>query len=449
MAGGVVDGQAVSAAVTDPAFIYKNADDSTIYKLGLQNPAGGSGPILYDDIQQALNTLDTATGSTQSVPGTTYSAPANTVTDGDNYPTAIKDLADKFDPTTGHTHDGTAGNGPKISGPNIDNVPLQGVFQQGVDLSAVTGTSSNVTTQLAGHPVSTGITVEGVVSTAPNNKTVLRKASNDQEIVDASGNTVYGRLTYSSGTWTQSYYSEIAGVETAYTFSATDVRWYYQELFNPFNPAFPTYSELAIIPSDNVTADVIPATTALQGKVLLSSTAPADIASAGAAGTANATVANANHTHKGVASAAVSAPLYGAVTFTGGNGITASQTGQQIGFDLYSFPTTHATSVGLPDNTGPSQFYAARVDQNSGFFINYIMSRGTNFRAGTIWVLTDGTTPNDPAETIESEIGDCGVTWTTSQSVVAGHLSVLLNFTTTSTGTAAKISCDIYNLTTP
>lgn len=228
--GGVTDGQAVNASVTNSAFLEKNGDDSTQYKLGLQK-ASGSGPILYDDIQLALNTLDTASGSTQSVPGTVYSATPSTVADGDNYQTAVQKLANKFDPVTGHTHSGAAGDGPMVS---------------------------------------------------------------------------------------------------------------------------------------------------------------------------------------------------------------------SVGF-----PKSHITSVTLTDNSGPTLLTSVRVDQNVGFWIDYVITRGTNFRVGKVNVITDGTTPNSAAETIYSEIGDCGITWTVNQQTIGGHLSVVLSYTTTSTGTNAKISYDMYNYSTP
>jgi len=116
LAGGIIDGQPVNAAVTNPAFIFKNADDSTTHILGLQNTDISNGPFLFTSIQKALNTLDTASGSTESVPGTAYGAPAGTITNGDNYQTALKKVADKFHATTGHQHTGAAGDGPILVG---------------------------------------------------------------------------------------------------------------------------------------------------------------------------------------------------------------------------------------------------------------------------------------------------------------------------------------------
>lgn len=94
MAGGVADGQAVSQAITNPAFLIKNADDFTVNKIGLKDPAGVSGPILYDNAQRALNTLDTTTGATETVAGTNYGTPpAGTILNGDSHQTALNKIA--------------------------------------------------------------------------------------------------------------------------------------------------------------------------------------------------------------------------------------------------------------------------------------------------------------------------------------------------------------------
>ncbi len=73
---------------------------------------------------------------------------------------------------------------------------------------------------------------------------------------------------------------------------------------------------------------MIVATASLKGKVQLANSAAADIANTGATGTANATVANADHVHKGVFSFAKSGgtAVFGAVTISGGLGITLTQT---------------------------------------------------------------------------------------------------------------------------
>lgn len=110
---GVVDGQPVNQAVTNPAFLFKNGDDVTTYKLGLNRPADAPA---VDSAQGAINKLYTATGASEAATGTAYGAPANTITNGDSHELALKKLADKFDEILGHNHDGTPGNGVLITG---------------------------------------------------------------------------------------------------------------------------------------------------------------------------------------------------------------------------------------------------------------------------------------------------------------------------------------------
>lgn len=302
----IFDGQAVDAANSNPAWLDAQTDDVALGKIGLENTDPVSGKYVANT-QRYLNNIGTTIGLDTSgnyvaeadPNGRTYSATPNTINDGDSHKLALSTLANKFDPSTGHAHSGAAGDGAPIVAANLSSVPLRGYFLQGLDLSSVSGGSWDVSTEMTGKTASAGITSEGVVVTAPYNKVVLKNSAGDS-FEDGSGNTVYARLTEAAGVWTLTFYVDISGTETAYSFvSPEDVTWYFQELFNPMvNP--PVYSELAIIPSDNPTQDVATATTGLQGKVLLSSTAPSAIAATGAAGTANATVANADHTHEGV-----------------------------------------------------------------------------------------------------------------------------------------------------
>lgn len=108
---GVLDGQAVSAAVTNPAFINKNVDDSMPNKLGLSRALSGA---TIADIQATANKLYAATGASESQTGTVYNATASTITNGDPYQTALTKVANKFDPATGHMHTGAAGDGPVL-----------------------------------------------------------------------------------------------------------------------------------------------------------------------------------------------------------------------------------------------------------------------------------------------------------------------------------------------
>jgi hypothetical protein len=109
---GVSDGQAVSQAITNPAFINKNVNDTMPNTLGFNHPL--SGPSIAD-IQQAVNNIYNATGVSESTSGTVYNATPNTISNGDSYEVALAILANKFAGATGHNHDGTDGQGPPIA----------------------------------------------------------------------------------------------------------------------------------------------------------------------------------------------------------------------------------------------------------------------------------------------------------------------------------------------
>ncbi len=294
----VNDGQPVSAAITNPAFISKNTSDQMPNQLDFIDATPSSGPSIIN-IQKQQNSFASFIG--MAINGIYNLLPSWATTNRGLSTNTIKQRIEAidtaFDPSTGHYHTGAAGDGPLINALGLSNIPLIGYGLQGTDLVAVTGTSTDVSAQFTGYVPSTGSTIQGVVVNAPYNKIILRNSVDDQAFEDASGNTVYGRLTESVGVWTLSYYSEIAGVETAYTFASSGVRLYFQLLAPVLSATAPIYSPLFYVPSSNATADIITATTTLQGKTQLATVAQ-DIAAATSAGTANATVANADHTHK-------------------------------------------------------------------------------------------------------------------------------------------------------
>lgn len=356
--GGVLDGQAVSAAVTNPAFLDANGDDTGVGKITLANTDPVSGATV-DSLQKEHNSAASFMGKAinsdkDDLPAWTTSVVGTGV---DPLFERADALTERFDATTGHIHDGTAGEGPKVEAINIDAVPLRGFVLQGADIIGVTGSSSDVSSSFTGKTPGGSAFVEGVVTAAPQNKVVIRRASGaneDDSFLDTLGNVVYGRLTEAVGVWTLSYYVLLSGVETAYSFAvSSDVRYYYQEIFNPLGGNAPVYSEFASIPSDNATADILTATTTIQGKVQLATTAQ-PVGSSSSAGTANASVANENHTHAGVHSVAKSgdAALLGDVTFTGANGTTLTQTSQNIEISSPALSTATPSAIASTGSAG-------------------------------------------------------------------------------------------------
>lgn len=114
--GGVLDGQPVNQTITNPAFLFKNADDTSTVRYTLNAPS--SGPQL-DNVQNTVNVLLDGVGGTQSNPATAYAGvPDNTIFPGDTHNLALIELANKYFGAAsagGHTHDGTDGQGPPIA----------------------------------------------------------------------------------------------------------------------------------------------------------------------------------------------------------------------------------------------------------------------------------------------------------------------------------------------
>lgn len=358
---GVLNGQAVDATITNAAFLEKNQDSTGIGEVTLASTTPGAGAQV-DSLQREHNSAASFMG--KALNSLVTDLPAWVNNDVGTATDPLFDRADalteRFNDTTGHNHDGTAGNGGPISSSDIINTPLRGYVRQGVDILGVTGSNSTVTLDFSGFTPGGSTSAVGVVTDPPWNKVVIRQATGaDQDDVfkDSSGNVVYGRLTFALGVWALSYYVNLSGTETAYSFAvSSDVRYYYQEIFNPLDASAspPVFSEFAVIPSDNQTVDVITATTSLQGKVSLSSSAPGAIASSGSAGTANAIVANANHTHEGVHSVKASgySQLLGDVEIAGSGGATVTQATSIITVDAPALSSTAPADVGSASSIG-------------------------------------------------------------------------------------------------
>lgn len=113
----VTDGQAVSAAVTNPAFIDAQIDDTAAGIIGFLNTAPASGGEI-DNIQGEANGLDAFTGRTpNSGPATVPSYTNNQVgTAGDPLATRADALTQRFSGASGHHHNGVDGQAAKLPG---------------------------------------------------------------------------------------------------------------------------------------------------------------------------------------------------------------------------------------------------------------------------------------------------------------------------------------------
>lgn len=388
---GVASGSPVSASNTNNAFIDANADDTGLGKYTLANTESVSGSTV-NNIQEAHNAISSYSG--MPLNSAKDIVPAWTNNDVGASTDPLKTRADlltqKFNDTSGHKHTGGAGDAPPIDAVDLASVVLKGYYRQGVDQVGVTGTSTDVSADMVGAIPSTSQTIKGVVVNAPYNLVFIRQASgaatNDQ-YTDLLGNVVYGRITESAGTWTLSYYVDLSGVETAYNFTvASDVRWYYQQLYNPIADNI-VYSDLANIPSDNATADVTYATASMAGKILLANAAPGAIASSGATGSSTRAALQ-DHTHEGVHSNQIDGdPIEGKgdVVFKAGTGVVLSWSGGKILIDALGgvgFQETPGGVVnGVNDTFGPL-FYTPSSSDSVWVFVDGIL------RPNTEWSLS-------------------------------------------------------------
>lgn len=142
---GVLNGQPVSAPITNPAFINKNINDTMPNILGFTNPEGPS----ISDIQAAANRLYTATGASESQSGTNYNATPGTITNGVNYQTSLQTLAGKFAPATGHFHTGADGDGPILD--VVLSLAVTGATPQIGDIVLIPGTGIIMTQPFTGQ----------------------------------------------------------------------------------------------------------------------------------------------------------------------------------------------------------------------------------------------------------------------------------------------------------
>lgn len=95
-------------------------------------------------------------------------------------------------------------------------------------------TSIVVTSAFAGMVNGGSDTVAGVYTTAPQNKIYLRNRATGKAFEDSTttARQIIGRLTYSTGVWTITFYTIVAGSEVVYDFTGNvdvganfDFRW--------------------------------------------------------------------------------------------------------------------------------------------------------------------------------------------------------------------------------
>jgi hypothetical protein len=259
----VVDTNPVNAAYTNSKLMSRTSDTSTTGKIALLN----SGSPTLNDTQKDINDIFDAVGMAgeNDANANLYSS-NEVIVDGESYKESIVRLDEEFHETTGHNHDGTSGNGPKIAAGNLAGFNNYFAEFQSKTITAASGTTFNVSSNFSGESPGGGTSNIGVITTAPYNKISIVNASTLTAIEDAGGQRVYARLTEAATVWTLSFYTNEAGVETAHNLSATDILIvYYQVYTAETRPTIPSNPlEFGTL---DITGDVVDATVSQRGVV--------------------------------------------------------------------------------------------------------------------------------------------------------------------------------------
>lgn len=261
----ISDGQKVDATNSNAAWMSRTSNTDTIGEVDLLNASYTNLISLQRIITEALSALGVSNEAATDSNANTYSSNTTGINTLDRK-AAIGVLDALFNGASGHTHDGTDGQGAQIDANDLDN--FNNLFTEfGEDTySSASGTSIDVSTEFSGKSSGGDANTEGVLTTAPTNYIQLIESTTGQEIEDSEGLRVYGRLTESAGTWTLSFYVNDAGVETAHNLSSQDINFLYREVFDAANR--PTIgANVATYDSLQVIADIPDASASQRGAV--------------------------------------------------------------------------------------------------------------------------------------------------------------------------------------
>ena len=195
----VVNGQIANQTTFNNAFLSRTAAaTSTVAKLRLENSAIPASGAAIDNAQQAINETFDAVGMS-GIGDTTrkdYSS-NNALANGDSHKVSLGKLDLKFGGFgVGHAHTGSVGDGDKVSASSLADYNDYFVVLQSITVPSASGTTFDVTSLMAGRNPGGGTAVEGVLTSAPDNRGLILSSTQLDYIEDpVGGERVYARVT--------------------------------------------------------------------------------------------------------------------------------------------------------------------------------------------------------------------------------------------------------------
>lgn len=272
MAGnGVSDGNLANETTFNGGFISRNSPSDTISTLDLlHNAPLVSGSYIYN-LQRNINQLFSSIGAAANGAYNAVITWASSVVglSSSTIVAKIEALVLKFRDTTGnggHAHTGVDGDGAKISVTDILNINQYRAEFQLKSITGASGSSMDVSSYFTGESSGGSSVAAGVITSAPDNTVDIFDASTLTNLEDSQGQRIYGRITYSAGTWTLAFYTNEGGSETAATLSSTNIKIYYLKVFTLAQlPTIPSLPHLG--GSLDFTSDIVDASSSVRGAV--------------------------------------------------------------------------------------------------------------------------------------------------------------------------------------
>jgi hypothetical protein len=265
----VYNGQDVSAEITNPAFLDAQDDDTAAGRISFHNTDTASGGNV-DNIQRNINSICSALGINANEVYNYLISWANSYVglSSSDAKSKIEALVNRFLAVGGHTHTAVNGEGPKISAYALAAFNFYSAAWQVKSLTGISGATTDLSTDMALETPNGMSTNLGVITDPPNNRVWILNSSDETFFENATGQRVYGRVTYVFPTWTLSFYTNVSGVETAFTMPVSNIKMYFLKVFDQnTRPSIPEMP--GVFGTMDLTSDIMDASPTQRGLVNL------------------------------------------------------------------------------------------------------------------------------------------------------------------------------------